>query len=71
MIRGYICSSALYDVDGILIELPGGSGPCPLRKDGDPKMRLSKKDKAALDKFYEMSQEEKQACRVGGGCISF
>lgn len=69
--NGFICSPALYEVDGILIERPGIGGPYPLRKDGEPKERFSKADKAALDKFRAMDEKQMDACRVGGGCRRF
>lgn len=65
---GFICGPRVYDIDGIYIEFPGGSGPCPLRKDGEPKVRFSKADDAALDKFWAMSEEERETHRAGGGC---
>jgi len=70
-VHGFLCGPKIYEVDGIQIERPGSGGPCPLRKDGEPKMRFSKADKAALDKFWDMSEEEKDKHRVGGGCRSF
>lgn len=67
----FLCGPKLYEIDGITIEFPAMSGPCPLRKDGEPKTRFSKADKAALDKFCDMSEEERDKHRSGGGCRSF
>jgi len=58
-------------VDGIYIEVPGYGGPCALRKDGDPKQRFTKADKAAMHKLRMMDETEMEKYRVGGGCVRF
>ena len=71
-IHGFVCGPRIYEIDGIGIEFPAMSGPYPLRKDGEPKQRFSKADKAALDKFWEYEKAGTlEQYRVGGGCRQF
>lgn len=67
---GFICGPRIYEYNGMTFEY--GPTTCwPLRKDGEPKTRFSKADKAALDKFWDMSEEERDTHRTGGGCRQF
>ena len=68
---GYMCSSRLYKIDDVVFEFPAWCGPCPLRVDGEPKTRFSKKDKAVMEKVRHMSATELEKYRIGGGCQRF
>jgi len=71
-VHGFVCGPHIYEIDGIEIEFPALSGPCPLRKDGEPKQRFSKADKAALDKLWAACKADTlEQYRVGGGCQPF
>jgi hypothetical protein len=69
-IHGFICGPRIYEWNGIYFEY-GYCGPWPLKKNGEIKARAGKKFFDSLDAFFKLSDKEKEAFRVGGGCIRF
>ena len=65
---GFICSAPSYTYKGLEIEIPGIGGPCPLKKNGDPYERWPKWVRAIMEEFEELSEEEVNKYRTGGGC---
>jgi len=70
-VHGFICSSKLYSFEGVAIEFPAMSGPCPLTKQGDPKQRWSKREHEVINRFLDLSDNDKEKYRIGGGCFEF
>lgn len=67
---GFLCSSGRYLIQGVVIERPGIGAPEVLSKQGNPKMRLTKSEKAALDEFWDaLKAGTQEKYRVGGGCV--
>lgn len=66
--NGFICSSPQYQYQGVVFELHGYCGPVPLRKDGEPAQRASKRTWEVLDQFMQLPIEDRKKYRVGGGC---
>ena len=70
--HGFLCSSGLYEVMGVIIERPGIGPPAVLKKDGSPKQRLSPHEKWAMDTFWDAIEAGTQEqYRAGGGCTQF
>lgn len=68
-VKGFICGPRLYEFDGWFFEIHAWCGPWPLKKDGEPRKRAGRVFWSVYDKFYKLTDEEKQSYRVGGGCI--
>jgi len=71
MIQGFICGPRLYEYEGWFFEDHAGSGPWPLKKDGELRKRAGKKFYDMYMRFSRLSKEQKAKYRVGGGCQSF
>lgn len=63
-----ICSARRYEYDGLTIEESGIGGPWPVKTDGDPYVRLPCGVSKTMDRFCALSDEDREAYRVGGGC---
>ena len=70
-LHGFICSSPVYEYKGWIFEVPGWSGPWPLRKDGELRARAGRKFWKVWSEWEDLPDEEKQKTRVGGGCVRF
>jgi hypothetical protein len=66
-----VCSPKVYEFEGVVFEVPSYSGPCPLKKNGDPKVVISKAFYDLYERFSALPLEEREKYRIGGGCISF
>ena len=69
--HGFICSSPVYEYKGWTFEIPGWSGPWPLRKDGELRARAGRVFWKVWSEWQGLPDEEKQKTRVGGGCVRF
>ena len=70
-LHGFICSAPVYEYKGWTFEVPGWSGPWPLRKDGEERKRAGRVFWRVWSEFEDLTDEQKKACRVGGGCVRF
>jgi len=67
---GYICMARTYQFGKWTFEY--GHGGCwPLKANGDIRARAGKKVYNDLAEFFALSDAEKEAHRIGGGCIKF
>lgn len=66
---GWMCGHSIYEYEGWLFEYSIGSGPWPLKKDGEPRKRAGKKFYKMFDRFDKLPDEEQAKYRVGGGCV--
>lgn len=64
---GFLCSPRLYEYDGWFFEW--GRFPWPLKKNGDPRTNAVRDFYDMFDRFSNMSEEERESYRVGGGCM--
>lgn len=69
-IRGILCSPRRYEYKGIVIE-DTWAGMCPLRKDGEPRLRWTKDMAEVVKELGNMPSDEREKYRVGGGCREF
>jgi len=66
---GWLCSYREYEYKGLCIEkCPTGAPWWPIKKDGFPYVRLPAGVEERLKEFYALTDEEREACYVGGGC---
>ena len=70
-LHGFICSAPVYEYKGWTFEIPGWSGPWPLRKDGELRARAGLVFWLAYSEWEDLPDNEKQKTRVGGGCVRF
>jgi hypothetical protein len=68
---GFICSNRRYRYKGWYFEIPACCGPWPLKKDGQPFERAGRVFWELCEEFEALTEEEHEACRVGGGCERF
>jgi hypothetical protein len=69
-IVGYMCGPRIYRFGGWLFERPAGYGtPWPIKEDGTPYKRAGRVFWKMVDRFERMSNEKREACREGGGCV--
>ena len=68
--NGIICSTPIYEYQGWIFEY-GPTGCWPLKKDGEPRKRAGRKFYTILDEFFDLTDEQRKAYRVGGGCTEF
>ena len=69
-IVGYMCGPRIYRFGGWLFERPAGYGtPWPIKEDGTPYKRAGRVFWKVIDRFERMSNEKREACREGGGCV--
>lgn len=69
-IHGFYCSPRIYEFEGWTFEYHQTS-VWPLKKDGEPRKRAGEKFYAMLDKFCQLTDEQKDRHRIGGGCTAF
>ncbi len=67
---GFLCGPKLYKYAGWFFEF-GYCGPWPLRKNSDPRKRAGRKFYKDIQPFVNMTDEQKQEYRAGGGCRQF
>ena len=66
---GFVCGPSVYEWGGFTFEVHSYFGPWPLRKDGEPMARASKRFWEAMSKFEALSSDEQKRYRVvEGGC---
>ena len=65
---GFMCSTPLYEFDGWLFEFGAQTGPWPLTKDGSLRKRAGDKFWNMFSKWNKLTDKEKYATRIGGGC---
>lgn len=66
---GYICSPPIYEFEGWTFEFHRYTGgPWPLKKDGGLYKRAGRRFYAMIYSFSNLSDEEQDKYRVGGGC---
>jgi hypothetical protein len=70
-IHGWLCGPRIYEYKGVEFEVHSYCGPCPLRKDGSPKVRIPKTFWPLYEEFDKLSKEEKKKYHLGGGCQRF
>ena len=68
---GFICSTPVYEFEGWTFEYGYTGGPWPLKKNGELRKKAGRKFWAMFYRFSKLSDDEKYAHRVGGGCQSF
>ena len=68
---GIMCIANQYEYEGVMFEIARGGEPFRLRKDGEPRKRNGKAFYDLYDRFRALSEEEKQACKIQGGCYRF
>ena len=68
---GFICGPKVYEYRGIIIELPGSGGPCPVNKSGNPYQRVPGYVADIVNDFWSLSEEDQAKYRTGGGCQRF
>jgi hypothetical protein len=69
-IVGYMCGPRIYRFGGWLFERHAGYGtPWPIKEDGTPYKRAGRVFCKVIDRFERMSNEKREACREGGGCV--
>ena len=66
--NGFICMPHIYNFRGVTIEESGIGGPCAIRPNGDPYIRVPKKVGEILGRFCLLSDEERYPYHIGGGC---
>ena len=69
--KGIICYSHIYRFDGIEFEYNPYIGPAQLKKDGNPRLHQTKAFWAMIERFDKLTDAEKAACKVQGGCVPF
>lgn len=67
--KGFICSSRMYEFNGWLFEVHSYCGPWPLKKDWSPRKRAGRVFYKMFYEFDKLSSTEKEKYRSGGGCI--
>jgi hypothetical protein len=67
----FICGPRLYEYDGWFFEYSGGTGPWPLRKDGELRKCAGAVFYDMFDRFWKLPVAEREKYRVGGGCRQF
>ena len=65
---GFICGPRIFEFKGWLFEVSDHSGPWPLKKNGDPRERAGRTFYKMYSEFTFLTEDEQDACRVGGGC---
>ena len=70
-IKGFLCSSPVYEFEETLFEFSYMRDPWPLKRDGEPKKRAGKKFYDVFSRFLALPEEEREKHRVGGGCRRF
>ena len=60
---GYICYGKAYKYEGFYFEFHNYLGPCPLKKNGEPSKKIPSGFWDMFDKFYKLSDEEKEKLR--------
>lgn len=70
-ITGIICSPRVYEFKGWTFEVSSASGPWPLRRDGELRARAGRVFWKVYSEWEDLSDDEKQRTRVGGGCVRF
>ena len=68
---GWICHARVYEYKGWTFEVNSASGPWPLRKDGELRARAGRVFWKVWSEWEDLSDEQKQQTRVGGGCVRF
>jgi hypothetical protein len=68
---GFLCGPRIYEYKDVTFEIPGIGGPCPLKKNGDPKEYVGRDFYKLMDEFYALPENEQEEHRIGGGCIQF
>lgn len=68
---GIMCIANQYEYEGVRFEIARGGEPLKLKKDGDPYKRMSTAFYDLYDRFSELSDEEKKAFKIRGGCFRF
>lgn len=66
---GYVCSNRRYEYKGWHFEMPATGAPWPLRKDGELFKRAGDVFWDMISEFEALSDEDREAHRVGGGCV--
>ena len=68
---GIMCIANQYEYEGVQFEIARGGEPYRLRKDGEPYKRMGKVFYSLYDRFIALTEEEKQQCKIRGGCFRF
>lgn len=69
--HGFICSPTIYEYKGWIFEFSHSSGPWPLTKDYELRKRAGRRWWALWNEWCSLSDAEKKATRIGGGCQRF
>ena len=67
--KAFLCGPHIYKFEEVIFELHYWCGPHPLKKDGSPKKKVGKRFYDLYDRFSALSDNEKVACHISGGCI--
>lgn len=70
-LHGYVCSTPVYEYKGWTFEVHYNSGPWPLRKDGEVRALAGRMFWRMFSEWDDLTDDEKQKTRVGGGCVRF
>jgi len=65
----FICFPRRYKYKKWTFEFNPNLGPCPLKKNGEYYKRTSKAFWEAFEEFRNLTLDEREKCRVSGGCI--
>ena len=71
MTQGILCLSHIYKFGGFEFEWHPYCGPAQLNKDGSHRAHPTMAFWGMVDTFQRLSEEERQACKIQGGCIPF
>lgn len=69
---GFICSTPIYEYKGWTFEFNQyHTAPWPLKKDGEPRKCAGRVFWAVFDEWFALPEDEREKCRVAGGCQRF
>jgi len=68
MTTTWICGPRRYEYEGVIIELGGIGGPCPVKPNGDPYERWPADVRAAVNAWWKLPEQYRETYRIGGGC---
>lgn len=69
-VNGFICTPRIYRFEGWIFEYHRTS-VWPLKKDFMPRKRAGDKFYDMIDRFCELSENDREMYRIGGGCQQF
>jgi len=65
---GFMCSTPIFEYDGWIFEYGYSSGPWPLTKQYELRKCAGAKFWEMFSRWNKLTDKEKYATRIGGGC---